>query len=333
MNDSLATTIATVLAAGASLAELHLLWRFLADWREGQRTRKRRVLRSTRARTPHFGARTGTFLALTPLTAAPALSQVPQPAAGAASPPPLTISADRPGFSDGTGIVQFGHLNLESGYTFTFRDHDKAQTQRHNAPELLLRVGLVEDRLEARLSTSGYTWARSSEGEGFQSTEGWSDVSLGLKLKLTDQDSWLPRLAFEAQSTLGIGTDGISDQSAEPTLKLIWSYDLGKSFGDDWSGFTVGGNANVAWLSPDSDRFVEGQASLCVSFPIAVRLTGFGEYYLLASAASGSHAAHTFDFGAAYLLLDRVQLDARIGVGLNQEADTLFAGVGICILF
>ena len=34
-----------------------------------------------------------------------------------------------------------------------------------------------------------------------------------------------------------------------------------------------------------------------------------------------------------YLLTPRIQLDARVGFGLNNEADDLFAGVGLSVLF
>src|SRR5437868_600262 len=37
-----------------------------------------------------------------------------------ASDKPLTISADRPGFGDSSGVMPAAHLQLEAGYTFTF---------------------------------------------------------------------------------------------------------------------------------------------------------------------------------------------------------------------
>jgi hypothetical protein len=252
-------------------------------------------------------------------------------AAGASA--PLVISTDRPSFSDGTGFVPMGHFQLETGYTFTYRDRDEVETQRHNGPEVLGRVSLLEDRFELRVITSGYTWSRTDDGNDSDSVSGWNDVSLGFKLKLTDQNGWLPRLAFGAQTTLGIGSDDISNQIAEPTLKLLWSYDLGTCFGDGWKGFTLGGNANIAWPTTAGDRFTQGQGSIYLSFPIVDRLTGFVEYYVIGPNSKDSDEAHYADFGAVYLLDNRVQLDARVGFGLNDEAGNGYLGVGISFLF
>jgi hypothetical protein len=247
----------------------------------------------------------------------------------------LVISTDRPSFSDATGFVPVGHFQLETGYTFTFRNRDGVETQRHNGPEILGRVGVLEDRLELRLITAGYVWSRSDDGTGagFASNEGWSDSTLGFKLKLADQDHWLPRLALGAQTTLGIGSDNISNQIAEPTLKLIWSYDLGQSLGDDWKGMTLGGNANIVWPTTSGDRFTQAQGSVCLSFPIAESLSGFAEYYVIGPNSKGTDAAHYVDVGGGYLLTNRIQLDARVGLGLNQEADNEFFGVGFSVLF
>jgi hypothetical protein len=270
--------------------------------------------------------------------AAPAHGLAAQPAATAEAVPaapasPLVISTDRPSFSDGTGIVPAGHLNLETGYTFTFRDRDGVETQRHNGPEVLARVGLIGDQLELRLATSGYTWSRSDDGAGFAAAAGWNDLTVGLKLKLTDQDGLLPRLAVGVQTTVGAGSDEISSQMAEPTLKLLWSSDLGKAIGTSWNGLTLGGNANVAFTSASGERFVQGQWSVYVSAAVTDKLGVFAEYYGLGPNTKGGGTAHYADAGVTYLLSERVQLDARVGFGLNQEADNMFTGFGVSFLF
>jgi hypothetical protein len=258
-----------------------------------------------------------------------AASREPTPAA------PLVISTDRPSFSDTAGLAPVGHLQLETGYTFTFRNRDGVETQRHNGPELLARVGLLDDRLEFRAATSGYVWSRTDDGtgSGFASSEGFSDVALGFKLKLTDQDGALPRLAFVGMTTVGAGTRDISSRRAEPTIKLIWSYDLAKAWGDDWKGFGVYGNVNLAYPTTSGERFLQGAGSICGTYAITDRLGVFAEYYVVGPAAKGSDAAHSIDCGTAYLVSDRVQLDARVGFGLNRTADNMFVGVGISFLF
>lgn len=356
MGEQLAWGVSVALVAAGVAAEIRLARLFLEEWRAGRRltsTDHSKCVESQRAfasggpprrRASRATAGGGLVLLLAGTTAwaqqseptaADAVLQcaAEKPISADVPPPSLTISTDRPSFSDGTGLQPVGRLNVETGYTFTFRDRDGVETQRHNGPEVLARVGVIEDRLELRFLTSGYTWSRSDDGSGFQSVEGWSDVALGLKLKLLDQRGWVPRLALGAQTTLGGGSDNISTQMAEPTLKLIWSYDLGQSLGEGFTGVTLGGNANIAWPTSDGDRFTQGQGSIYVAFPIADGLSGFAEYFVIGPNSKGSDPAHYVDVGVTYLIEKWIQLDARVGYGLNSEADNVFAGVGVSFLF
>jgi hypothetical protein len=197
---------------------------------------------------------------------------------------------------------------------------------------VLLRAGVLEDRLEVRLFTSGYVLTRSDSGTGFTSDGGWSDAAIGVKLKICDQDGWLPRLALGVQSTVGAGSDSASSQTPEPTIKLLWSYDLGPA-SDGWKGWTVGGNLNASWTTTDGDRFLQGQASVYASFPLTSSVSGFAEYFVVGPASKGADAAHSVDLGATWAVAPRVQLDGRAGFGLNQAADNAFGGVGVSFLF
>ncbi|MEK6703230.1 MAG: transporter [Planctomycetota bacterium] len=251
------------------------------------------------------------------------------------TPSPLVISPDRGSFTDGTSISPVGHVTLETGYTFTFRNRQDVETQRHNSPEITARVGILSDRLEARLTTSGYNWIRGDDGTGagFAASQGWSDVTLGVKVKLADQEKWMPRMAVEAVSTLGIGTDGISNQIAEPTFKFLWSTDLGAAIDDKWAGYSLSGNLNLAFPTSSGSRFTQAQWSFNAAAPIADKTSMLIEYFGIGPNNKGRDAAHYFSTGGTRLLTDRMQIDARVGVGLNREADNAFVGFGISFLF
>jgi hypothetical protein len=70
-----------------------------------------------------------------------------------------------------------------------------------------------------------------------------------------------------------------------------------------------------------------------LAFPLADKLSGFAEYYVIGPNAKGTDAAHYVDIGAALLVNDRIQLDARVGFGLNQAADNVYCGFGLSVLF
>jgi hypothetical protein len=342
MNDSWTRLTAMTLAGVGIAAELNM-FRVACGWiREARRDRagrrkRRRAPEADKATGKGDAHSIGVLLALCGLSfaASPTLAQAPadQPAG---VPAPLTISSDRPSFGDGTGIAPLGHLQVETGYTFTHRDRDGAETDRHNGPEGLIRVGLIEDRLEVRAVWSGLVSAHTESGGATSIASGFSDLVLGFKLKLVDQAqlaAWAPRIALEVQTTLGAGSSDVSTQKVEPVVKFLWSYDLGALYGRAWNGWSIGGNLNVAWPTAGGDHFSQFQGSFCVTAPLFNKCSGFAEYYVLGPNSKDSDAAHYVDVGVTYLLQDRVQLDARVGFGLNNEADNFFAGVGISFLF
>lgn len=250
-------------------------------------------------------------------------------------PPALVISTDRPSFSNGTGIQPQGHLNFEMGYLYTVRNRDEVNQQRNTLPELLVRLGVLEDRLEFRVSTSGYAWIHTDPGPSgrAEDTEGWNDFALGMKLKLWDQDVWLPRVAVLGQCSTGSGSDSVSSEIAEPAAQILWSYDLSLCLNDALKGWTLGGNVNAAWPTSNGERFLQGQFSAYLSFPIAGTLSGFAEFYALTPNTKGSSAACYVDTGVLYLIDPRVQLDARIGFGLTDQSDSFYVGIGPSVLF
>jgi hypothetical protein len=191
---------------------------------------------------------------------------------------------------------------------------------------MLWRYGIIDDRLELRLGTSGYVYSRSDSGSGFETTDGFSDIAPAVKLKLWDQDGYLPRMCVEALTTVGLGSKGISNRDVEPTIKLIGSWDLGSGFGLTW-------NAVASYATTNGDRFIQGAGSASLGYSLDDTTSLFFEYFVIGPNTKGSDAAHYTDFGGAHLITNRVQFDARVGFGLNREASNVFAGAGLSFLF
>jgi hypothetical protein len=57
------------------------------------------------------------------------------------------------------------------------------------------------------------------------------------------------------------------------------------------------------------------------------------EYFGIYPNDRGSDCAHTINGGFTFPITDNLQFDVRMGVGLNEEADDLFAGSGLAIRF
>lgn len=240
--------------------------------------------------------------------------------------PPAIISTDRGSFGDSTSIMPPFRLNIETGVTAAWRDRDGAERQVINGPELLARIGLVEDRLEFRALWSGVVDSREDMAGGGRSTaDGLADVALGLKLKCLDQDGWVPRTVLIAQTFLGTGSAEVTGD-VDPTLKAALSWDLG----DGWAFLA---NAGATWPSDSEGHFTQGLGSFLVSYAVAEETTLFAEWYATFPIARDDDGAHAIDVGVWQRIGPAVQLDLRVGCGLNDAADDLLVGAGISFLF
>lgn len=241
------------------------------------------------------------------------------------APPPAIISTDRGSFGDSTSILPPFRLTLETGVTAAWRDRDGVDRRVVNGPEGIVRVGLLEDRLEVRALWSGYVDAREESASGSTGADGWSDVALGIKLKVLEQEGIIPRTVLIAQTFVGTGSAEVTGD-VDPTVKGAFSWDLG-------SGVALLANAGVAWPSDGEGHSNQGLGSILASWSVFEETTLFAEYYVLFPVGRGDDAAHAMDVGVWQRLGPAVQLDFRVGVGLNDAADDLLIGAGIAFLF
>jgi len=239
------------------------------------------------------------------------------------------LVTDRPDFTESTDAVPTGRLQLEGGYTFTFDREGPDRVRGHTAPELLLRVGLAEN-FELRLGWEGYTWSEEQSAGETRSgrrvtretwTQGGHDVSLGIKYKLLEQDGAIPHFGVIAEMSVPSGSTVVSSGDVEPGVVLLWAYDVSDSF-------AVAGNFGLGVPTDGGQRFVQTSASLSFAFSLSERWGAYAEYFGTYPNQRGSDCAHSVNGGLTYLISDDVQLDWRIGAGLNEEADDFFTGVG-----
>jgi hypothetical protein len=249
------------------------------------------------------------------------------PQGGAAGLPP--ISPNRPTFSDGTAVVPPDHLQIETGWTVTQRDQSGTETMRHNVPEVVARY-LLTDTFEVRLVWGGYVWTDSETGGATTSDDGGTDVGLAVLVPVVGQDGWRPALVVEAATTLGIGAENLTSGHADPTLKLLWSYGGGRL--PDW--LSVGGNLIASYPAEAGDRFTQTAASLYAFVsPTGTDTSFYAEWYVVTPLVNNGDEAHTADIGVVQRLSRTTAVDARIGFGLDADADDLFAGLGFSVLF
>jgi hypothetical protein len=233
--------------------------------------------------------------------------------AAAQSPPSVPpIDTDRPDLTDGTGVVPRRMVQFETGLT--------AQAARDgvtawSVPELLVRVGVVRGA-ELRIAE---TW-RSVGASGNARAEGLDDLQLGTKIALMPQRSW-PAVSVEAFTTMATGAAGVGAGGALPGAALL----LQQTSSGPWS---AGIELEV---SRGLSNPLAGFASLSIQFQATARIQWYGEYYQLVPDLARAGREHYVNSGLLVLLDNDLQVDARVGVGLNRAADRSYMGVGLSV--
>lgn len=244
------------------------------------------------------------------------------------------LVTDRPDFTESTDAVPTGHVQLEVGYTFSYDSENAERFRNHTAPEILVRIGLRTD-FELRIGWEGYTWGdektkgatrggrRATREDSF---EGSHDLSIGFKQKLLEQDGVLPHFGIIAAVSVPTGSTEVSSGDVDPQLVLLWAYDISDTF-------VIAGNVGFAAPTNEGDRFFQVSASLSFAWSLTDRVGTYIEYFGFYPNVEHSDAAHALNGGFTYLLDNNFQIDARIGIGLNEEADDFFTGVGFAWRF
>lgn len=234
------------------------------------------------------------------------------PAAAQQTKPLPPIDTDRPDLTDATTTIAPGHLQFESGFT--------SQTSRDgltslSGPEALVRIGVLS-RAELRIGQN----YRSIETDPGVRVNGFDDLQLGTKIRLFDQGH-LPAISAEAFTTFTTGAAGVGAARTLPGAALL----LQQSTDGPWSwGIELeAARGAVSGLS--------GFTSLSIQYQITPKAQLYGEWYQLQGDLGVNARQHYLDSGVLVLLSNDVQVDARVGVGLNHDADRSYFGLGLAL--
>lgn len=227
---------------------------------------------------------------------------------------PLTqpISTERPNFSTSPVPLASGHQQIEIRFQYTQTDSDM---EGFTVPQALFRVGLARN-LELQIGWAGYSFT-DINGD---SITGANDITVALKAQVTEQEGYLPTLGLLGKLSLPTGSGEFSSDSVDPSLGVLWAYHL-----QDANLF---GTVSFSSLTDEEDeRFFQTGIAAGVGFPIGGGFSGYIEYFGVFS--ERGEPAHIIDVGLPYLVNRNLQLDAVVGVGLNEAAPDYFAGAGV----
>jgi hypothetical protein len=223
---------------------------------------------------------------------------------------------DRPDFTESARTVAPGRFQFELGYTFA----KAGEETEHDFGELLVRLGVVS-WLEARLGFNSFVLLR----EPGEDQDGLEDLTVGFKALLRGASAGasraVPRLAVLLGARLPTGNEDIGSSEVVPGAKLAAAWDLSDRA-------VIATNLGWAYGFADDQRFHQGIASLVAGYSIIEPLTGYIEWYGFFPENRGGGSNHYLNGGLAWLLSPDLQLDWRVGAGLQDPDPNWFTGLG-----
>ena len=228
------------------------------------------------------------------------LALLPASVRADATPPDLTIAADRPGFSTPTGIVPMGHFQLEAGASAA-----RGGTQRdYSFGQLLVRVPVCE-KAEVQVGVPSYLVSRS----GGQRVTGADDTFVQAKFRLSTG----PKAVYDLllNSSLPTGSRAVAGHKFQPGATLAADYVLNEK-----TGLTL--NLGTTRASDSGQRYSQLTGAASFGFTLTPKTGAFAEVY--AYNQPGGPTQKYADGGFTYLLNPRTQLDISSAIGLGNRA-------------
>jgi len=228
------------------------------------------------------------------------------------------LVTDRPDATESSSVVAPGFIQYEVGIKTT-EDSDGEKGSEFGSS--LLRVGLVED-WELRVGWDGY----------FDSEEvsGASDGVLGFKYFIVPEAEagLLPEVALLVHTSLPIGDDELTSDQMDPDFLWAFSHTLNDRLS---LGYILG--VKLETKAKDNGKkatLASGLYSVALGYGATEQL-GFYIEVFGDVAFSADESPVSLDWGMTWLFSEDTQLDLFAGLGLNDDADDWFVGLGYSI--
>jgi hypothetical protein len=191
----------------------------------------------------------------------------------------------------------------------------------------MARIGLSED-IEFRVRWT-YAWGFVDEGDN---VDGAEDLRWSFKLGMTEQECWMPESALEVRFTAPTGGSAFSTERVEFGLDYIFDWQINEKwtlYGSVGFGSNALGDFGLVPEEPASERFVTWSQSVAIATEISERITMYNEWYgLMSNGLEDEYTIVIYNVGVDYYVTNNLVLDYRVGLGLTEDSDDLFTGVG-----
>ncbi|WP_425395067.1 transporter [Aeoliella sp.] len=239
------------------------------------------------------------------------------------------IETERHDFTQSAVTVGRGILQVEAGYSYFYHDTEEETESAHTTPELMLRWGITED-IEFRVRWN-HVWVFAEDEDDRIGSE---DIRYALKLQMTRQtcDGLLPTSALEVRGSAPTGGEAFTTGRAEFDIDYIYQWELRE-------GLTIAGSTGIGsdgfgdfGLIPDeptNEYFIMLTQSAVLGVELTEENTMYAEWYgIFSDGLADEFVISVFNIGIDHYINDDFVVDFRIGVGLSEDSDDFFTGVG-----
>lgn len=219
------------------------------------------------------------------------------------------IQTDGPSFTRANTLVPQGWTQLETRYQYT------SSPTVSSFPQMDLRYGLTK-QVELRAE-----WLGVDNGTNFRSSE---DLEVGAKIAVTDGNGWVPQSALVAEVFTPTGYGANAYRQVTPELDYIYGWSLPKNL-------SLGGSTGAIFGQPQAPQVKQYYQSLVLGGTcLDGKLSTYYELYSLFGAGNRQGAFQpSTDLGVLYRPRHNLQLDWRVGCGLNSQATGFFTSGGV----
>ncbi|XZE54325.1 transporter [Planctomycetaceae bacterium SH139] len=239
------------------------------------------------------------------------------------------IETERHDFTQSATTVGRGITQVEAGYSFFFKETGSERETAHTLPETLIRIGLSED-IEMRFRLN-HTWVFV---EDKQDRIGAEDMRFSLKLQMTREcdHSLLPTSAVELRGLAPTGGEAFTTNRVEFSVDYIYQWTLYEHItlaGSTGFGTRGFGEFGILPDEPTQENFNVLSQSVALGLELSDKNTLYAEWYgLFSDGLEDEFTVSVVNAGLDHYVTDDLVLDFRLGVGLNQDSDDFFTGIG-----
>ena len=158
------------------------------------------------------------------------------------------------------------------------------------------------------------------------------DMVWSIKLQITEQLGWVPESALEIRSSVPSGGSAFTLGRVEAGFDYIYGWKLTEKLTLSGStGYLPGGLGEFSILpdEPESEHFTVVSQSIALGLEITENDTVYGEWFGLFSDGLEDNFSTSFlNIGVDHYFTDNFVVDLRVGMGLTEDSEDFFAGIG-----